>query len=117
MSLTDILNTSFLKFGDTIYCKTPSNTFVQICHFDKPIFAAQCFVETNDIVIDPIPKYFSDNISPCDSNACLTSNSFMSDQLFKSNLTGRIYKTQTYEQLTCGSLNVIPGVPKKLQHV
>ena len=107
MSLTDILNTSFLKFGDTIYCKTPSNTFVPICNFDKPISATQCSVETNYIVIDPVPEYFNDNISPCDSNACLTCNSFISDQSFKSNLTGRIYKTQTYEQLTCGSSNVI----------
>ena len=63
MSLTDILNTSFLKFGDTIYCKTRSNTFVPICDFDKPISSTQCFVETNDIVIDPIPEYFNDNIS------------------------------------------------------
>ena len=39
--------------------------------------------------------------------ACLTCNSFISDQSFKSNLTGRIYKTQTYEQLTCGSSNVV----------
>ena len=100
VSLTDILNTSFLKFGDTIYCKTPSNTFVPICNFNKPISVTQCFVETNDIVIDPIPEYFNDNISPCNSNACLTCNSFISDQSFKSNLTGRIYKTQTYEQLT-----------------
>ena len=51
-------------------------------------------------------EYFNDNISPCDSNACLTCNSFISDQSFKSNLTGRIYKTQTYEQLTCGSWNL-----------
>ena len=73
VSLTDILNTSFLNFGDTIYCKTPSNTFVPICNFDKPISATQCFVETIDIVIDPIPEYFSDNISPCDSNfVCLS---------------------------------------------
>ena len=107
VSLTDILNTSFLKFGDTIYSKTPSNTFVPICNFDKPISATQCFVETNDIVIDPIPEYFNDNISPCDSNACLTCNSFISDQSFKINLTGRIYKSQTYEQLTCGSSNVV----------
>ena len=108
MSLTDILDTSFLKFGDTIYCKTPSNTFVPICNFDKPISATQCFVETNDIaVIGPIPEYFNDNISPCDSNARLTCSSFISDQSFKSNLTGRIYKTQTYEQLTCGSSNVL----------
>ena len=79
VSLTDILNTSFLKFGDTIYCKTLSNTFVPICNFDKPISATQCFVETNDIVIDPIPEYFNDNISPCDSNACLTCSSFIND--------------------------------------
>ena len=110
MSLTDILNTSFLKFGDTIYCKTPSNTFVPISNFNKPISVTQCFVETNDIVIDPIPEYLNDNISPCDSNACLTCNSFISDQSFKSNLTGRIYKTQTYEQLTCGSSNVVYAI-------
>ena len=110
VSLTDILNTSFLKFGDTIYCKTPSNTFVPICNFDKPISVTQCFVETNDIMIDPVPEYFNDNISPCDSNACLTCNSFISDQSFKSNLTGRIYKTQTYEQLTCRSSNVVYAI-------
>ena len=110
VSLTDILNTSFLKFGDIIYCKTPSNTFVPICNFDKPISAAQCFVKTNDIVIDPISEYFNDNISPCDSNACLTCNSFISDQSFKSNLTGRIYKTQTYGQLTCGSSSVVYAI-------
>ena len=105
--LTDILNTSFLKFGDTIYCKTPSNTSVPICNFDKPISATQCFVETNDNVIDPIPEYFNNNISPCDSNACFTCNSFISDQSFKRNLIGRIYQIQTYERLTCGSSNVV----------
>ena len=110
VSLTDILNTSFLKFGDTIYCKTSSNTFVSICNFNKPISATQCFIETNDIVIDPIPEYFNDNISPCGSNACLTCDSFISDQSFKSNLTGRIYKTHTYKQLTCGSSNVIYAI-------
>ena len=110
MSLTYILSTSFLKFGDTIYCKTPSNTFVPICNFNKPISANQCFVETNDIVIDPIPEYFTGNISPCDSSACLTCNLFISDQSVKSNLTGRICKTQTNEQLTCGSFNVVYAI-------
>ena len=97
--LTDILNTSFLKFGDTIYCKTPSNTFVPICNFNKPISVTQCFVETNDIVIDPIPEYFNDNISPCDSNACLTCNSFISDQSFKSNLTAESTKLKPMSNL------------------
>ena len=81
-----------------------------ICNFDKTISATQCFVETNDIVIDPIPEYFNDNISPCDSNVCLTCNSFISDQSFKSNLTGRICKTQTYGKLTCGSSNVVYAI-------
>ena len=110
VSLIDILNTSFLKFGDTIYCKTPSNTFVPICDFDKPISATQYFVETNDIVIDPVPEYLNDIISPYDSNACLTCSSFISDQSFKSNLTGRIYKTQTYEQLTCELSKVVHSI-------
>ena len=35
---------------------------------------------------------------------------FISDQSFKSNLTGRIYKTQTYEQLTCGSSKVVYAI-------
>ena len=61
-------------------------------------------------MIDPIPEYFNDNISSCDSNACLTCNSFISGQSFKSYLTGRIYKTQTYEQLTCGSSNVVYAI-------
>ena len=110
MSLPDILTTSFLKFGDTIYCKTPSNTFVPISNYTKPISATQCFVETNDIVIDPISEHFSDNISPCNSKACLTCSSFVSDQSFKSNLTARIYETQTYEQLTCRSSDVVYGI-------
>ena len=65
--MSNWVNTSFLKFGDIIYCKTPSNTFV-------PIYG---FVETNDIVIDPIPEYFNDSISPCVSIACLACNSFI----------------------------------------
>ena len=107
VSLTDILTTAFLKFEDTIYCKTPSNTFVPISNHIKPISATQCFVETNHIVIDPISEDFDDNIPPCNSKACHTCSSFASDQSFKSNLTGRIYKTQTYEQLTCESSKVV----------
>ena len=107
VSLTDILTTSFLKSGNAIYCKTPSNTFVSIF---KPISATQCFIETCDIVIDSISKHFNDNFSLCDSNTCLTFTSFVSSQSFESNLTGRIYKSQTYEQLTCGSSNVVYGI-------
>ena len=34
----------------------------------------------------------------------------VSDQSFKSNLTGRIYKSQTCEQLSCGSSNVVYAI-------
>ena len=61
-------------------------------------------------MIDPFLEYFNDNISPCDSNDCLTCNSFISDQSFKNNLAGIIYKTQTYEQLICGSSNVVYAI-------
>ena len=57
-------------------------------------------METNDIVIDPIPEYFNDsNISPCGTNASLTCNSFITDQSFKSNLTARIYKLKPMSNL------------------
>ena len=62
VSLTDMLTTAFLKFGDIIYCKTPSDTFVPIFNDTKPISTTQYFVETNAIVIDPIFERFSANI-------------------------------------------------------
>ena len=49
MSQTDILNTSFLKFGDIICCKTSSNTFVPICNYNKPISATQYTLLCNRI--------------------------------------------------------------------
>ena len=87
------------------------NTFKHLCsNYTKPISATQCFVETNDIVIDPISERFNDNISPSNSKACLICSSFVNDQSFESNLTGRINKTQTYEQLTFGPSNVVYGI-------
>ena len=35
---------------------TRDNTIEKGLFLDKPISATQCFVETNDIVIDPIPE-------------------------------------------------------------
>ena len=34
----------------------------------------------------------------------------INDQSFKSNLTGREYKTISYDRLSCGSTNVIYGI-------
>ena len=82
-----------MEEGETFSYDYPYQSFFMLL---VPISTTQCFVEINDIVNDPVPEYFNDNISPCDSNACLACNLFISDQSFKSNLTSRIYKTQTY---------------------
>ena len=42
--------------------------------------------------------------------SCQTCNQFISDQSFKSNLTGKEYKTTTYDKLSCGSSNIIYGI-------
>ena len=38
------------------------------------------------------------------------SNIFIDDKSFKSNLTGKEYKTISYDRLSCGSTNVIYGI-------
>ena len=58
VSLTDILNTSFLKYGDTIYCKTPSNTFVPICNFDKPMITVAVLTVTVHSSFFPLLFFF-----------------------------------------------------------
>ena len=42
--------------------------------------------------------------------SCHTCNIFVNNQSFKSNLTGKEYKTISYDRLSCGSTNVIYGI-------
>ena len=53
-----------------------------------------------DIIIHPLTEYLSNDINQC-------GNIFIDDQSFKSNLTGKVYKTISYDRLSCGSTNVI----------
>ena len=46
----------------------------------------------------------------CGKKSCQTCNQFISNQSFKSNLTGKEYKTTTYDKLSCGSSNIIYGI-------
>ena len=62
VSLTDILNISFLKFGDTIYCKTPLNTFVPICNFDKPI---SCFEDFRVTWLQSLKQFSQGQLGWC----------------------------------------------------
>ena len=44
------------------------------------------------------------------ATSCHICNIFINDQSFKSNLTGKEYKTISYDRLSCGSTNVIYGI-------
>ena len=52
-------------------------------------------------------EYLSNDINQCGVTSCHTCNIFIKDQSFKSNLTGKEYKTISYDRLSCGSTNVI----------
>ena len=67
-------------------------------------------MKTTDIIITPLSEYLNNDISPCGKKSCQTCNQFISNQSFKSNLTGKEYKTTTYDKLSCGSSNIIYGI-------
>ena len=60
-----------------------------------------------DIIIHPLTEYLSNDINQCGAASCHTCNIIINDQSFKSNLTGKEYKTIRYDRLSCGSTNVI----------
>ena len=55
-------------------------------------------------------EYLSNDINQCGTTSCHTRNIFIDDQSFKSNLTGKAYKTISYDRLSYGSTNVIYGI-------
>ena len=67
-------------------------------------------MKTTDIIITPLSEYLNNDISPCGKRSCQTCNQFISNQSFKSNLTGKEYKTTTYDKLSCGSSNIVYGI-------
>ena len=57
-----------------------------------------------------LTEYLSNDINQCGVTSCHTCNIFINDQSFKSNLTGKEYKTVSYDRLSCGYTNVIYGI-------
>ena len=110
VSLNNILQSSFLNFGDIIYWRSPSNTFIPVSNLGHAIPSNECSVEVSNIIVNPLPEHFNNEISHCKSKNCKTCSSFIEDQEFKSNLTGKSYKTFTYHRLNCGSTNVVYGI-------
>ena len=99
-----------LTFDDSIYCRTSDNTFIPISNSEKPVAGNKYYVQTKAIMIHPLTEYLSNDIKKCGTTSCHTCNIFINDQSFKSNLTGKEYKTIIYNRLLCGFTNVIYGI-------
>ena len=110
VSLQNVILSSCLTFDDSVYYRTSDNTFIPISNSEKPVAGNKCYVQTKDIIIHPLTEYLSNDIYQCGATSCHTCNIFINDQSFKSNLTGREYKTISYDRLSCGSTNVIYGI-------
>ena len=107
VSLNDAILSSCLSFEDKIYYQTSAKTFIPVSNVRKPVASKKCFVKTTNIVINPLSEYLNNDISPCGKRSCQACNQFISDQSFTSYLTGKEYKTTTYDELSCGSSNII----------
>ena len=105
-----IISSSCLTFEDQIYFKTSEETFIPISGNNKSVSGNKCFVQTHDIIVNPLIEYLNNDINPCGQTSCRTCNIFISDRIFRRNLTGKEYKTITYDRLPCGSTNVIYGI-------
>ena len=55
-----------------------------------------------------LTEYLSNDINQCGATSCHVIH--INDQSFKSILTGKKYKTISYDRLSCGSANVIYGI-------
>ena len=110
VSLEKIILSSCLTFDDQIYFKTSERTFIPVRGNHEPVSSNKCYVETSDIIINPNEDPLNADINSCKTPSCHTCSIFINDQEFKSNLTGKKYKTVTYDRLSCGSTNVIYGI-------
>ena len=110
VSLQNIILSSCLTFDEGVYYRTSDNTFIPISNSEKPVAGNKCYVQTKDIIIHPLTEYLSNDINQCGTTSCHTCNIFIGDQSFKSNLTGKEYKTISYDRLSCGSTNLIYGI-------
>ena len=110
VSLNDVIYSSCVSFEDKIYYQTSTKIFIPVSNVRKSVASKKCFVKTTDIIITPLSEYLNNDVNPCGKKSCQTCNQFTSNQSFKSNLTGKEYKTTTYDKLSCGSSNIIYGI-------
>ena len=54
VSLQNVILSSCLTFDDSVYYRTPDNTFIPISNSEKPVAGNKCYVQTKDIIIHPL---------------------------------------------------------------
>ena len=99
-TVKNVILSSCFTFDDGVYYRTSDNTFIPISSSEKPVAGNKCYVQTENIIMHPLTEYLSNNINQCGVTSCHTCNIFINDQLFKSNLTGKEYKTISYDRLS-----------------
>ena len=109
VSLENVILSLCLTFDYGVCYRTSDNTFISISNSEKPVSGNKCYVQTKDIVIHALTEYLSNDINQC-GVTCHTCNIYINDQSFKSNLTGKEYKTISYDRLSCASKNIIYGI-------
>ena len=110
VTLQNVILSSCLTFDDGVHYRTSDNTFIPISDSEKPVVGNKCYVQTKHTIIHPLTEYLSNDINRCGVTSCHTCNIFINDESFKSNLTGKEYKTISYDRLSCSSTNVIYGI-------
>ena len=103
VSPNDVILSFYLSFEDKIYYQTSTNIFIPVPNIRKPAASKKCFVETTHIAINPLSEYLNNDISPRGKKSCHIYKQFIGDWSFKSNLTGKEYKTTTYDKRFSGS--------------
>ena len=99
-----------ITFGDSIYYRISYNIFIPIPNSEKQVATNKCYVQTKTIIIHPLTEYLSNNINQCGETSCHTCDMFINNESFRSNLTGKEYKTISNNRLSCGSTNLIYGI-------
>ena len=110
VSLQSVILSSCLTFDDSIYYGLSNNTFIPISNSERPVAGNKCYAQAKDVIIHHLTEYLSNDINQCGETSCRTYSIFVNDQSFRSNLTGKEYKTIRYDRLSCGSTNVIHGL-------
>ena len=65
VSLQDTILSSCLTFEDQIYFKSSEETFIPISGKNKLVSGDKCFVQTSDIIVNPLTEYLNNDINPC----------------------------------------------------